>query len=184
MKNLTLTGFVAALAFTLSQSARAADDPKAIVDKGIKALGGEEKLSKVKAYSWKSKGKIKFGDSEGEFTGEGIAQGLDHLRTKVSGEFMGNKFEVVAVLAGDKGWRTNFMTGAVEELDKEALANEKRNLYLQVIPSTLLPLKDKSFKLEADKEENVGDKPAVGVKVKGPDGKDYSIFFDKESALP
>ena len=127
MKKLALTGFVAALAFTLSQSARAADDPKAIVDKGIKALGGEEKLSKVKAYSWKSKGKIKFGDSEGEFTGEGIAQGLDHLRTKVSGEFMGNKFEVVAVLAGDKGWRTNFMTGAIEELDKEA-RNRLKNL--------------------------------------------------------
>ena len=45
MRNLALTGLVAGLAFTLSQSARAADDPKAIVDKGIKALGGEEKLA-------------------------------------------------------------------------------------------------------------------------------------------
>src|SRR2546430_6379623 len=100
MKKLALTGFVAALAFTLSQSARAADDPKAIVDKGIKALGGEEKLSKVKAYSWKSKGKIKFMENEGEFTSEGTIQGLDHLHTKFSGDFGGMKIEAVAVLGG------------------------------------------------------------------------------------
>src|SRR5207249_4096970 len=176
MRNLALTGFVAALAFTLSQPARAADDPKAIVDKGIKALGGEEKLSKVKAYSWKSKGKIKIMDNESEFTSEGTVEGLDHISTKFSSEFGGTKFEVVAVLAGDKGWHTNFMTGTIEELEGDALANQKRSIYLRVIPATLLPLKDKSYKLEADKEDKVGDKTAFGVKVTGPDGKDFSIF--------
>jgi hypothetical protein len=184
MKKLLFSMLVTAFAFAPGQSSRAADDPKAVVDKGIKALGGEEKLSKVKAYSWKSKGKVKFGDNEGEFTAEGTAQGLDHLRTKVSGDFMGNKFEVTAVLAGDKGWRSNFMTGTVDELDEDALANEKRTLYLQVIPAMLLPLKDKNFKLEATNEDKVGDKPAVGVKVTVPDGKDFTIFFDKESGLP
>ena len=69
-------------------------------------------------------------------------------------------------------------------LEGDMLANEKRNLYLQVIPATLIPLKDKSFKLEAAKEEKVGDKPAVGVKVTAPDGKDFTIYFDKESGLP
>jgi hypothetical protein len=182
MNKLVLTGFVAALAFTLSQSARAADDPKAIVDKGIKALGGEEKLSKVKAYTWKSKGKLKFGDNEGTFTVEGTVDGLEHLRSKFTGDFGGNNIEAVAVLAGDKGWRS-FM-GMTMDLDGDALANEKRSTYLQVIPSTLVPLKDKKFKLEADKEDKVGDKPAVGVKITGPDGKDFSIFFDKESGLP
>ncbi len=186
MRNLALTGLVAGLAFTLSQPARAADDPKAIVDKGIKALGGEdeEKLSKVKAYSWKSKGKIKFMDNEGEFRVEGTVEGLDHFQTKFSADFGGMKSEVVAVLAGDKGWHTNFMTRAIEELEGNALANQKRSVYLQVIPATLVPLKDKSYKLEADKEDKVGEKTAVGVKVTGPDGKDFSIFFDKESGLP
>ena len=182
MRNLALTGLVAGLAFTLSQSARAADDPKAIVDKGIKALGGEEKLSKVKAYSWKSKGKIKFMENEGEFTSEGTIQGLDHLHTKFSGDFGGMKIEAVAVLAGDKGWRS--FGGMTTDLEGDTLANEKRSLYLQVIPATLVPLKDKSYKLQADKEDKIGDKTVVGVKVTGPDGKDFSIFFDKESGLP
>jgi hypothetical protein len=182
MKKLLIRALVPALAFALSQSVRAADDPKAIIDKGIQALGGEEKLSKAKAYSWKSKGKIKFAENESEFTVEGTAQGLDHLHTKFSGDFMGNKIEAVSVLAGDKGWRT-FM-GMTMDLEGDMLGNEKRSLYLQVIPATLIPLKDKSYKLEAAKEEKVGDKTAVGIKVTGPDGKDFSIYFDKESGLP
>jgi len=182
MRKLLFTASVTALVLTLTQPLKAADDPKAIIDKGIQALGGEEKLSKVKAYSWKSKGKIKFGENESEFTVEGIAQGLDHLHTKFSGVFMDNKIEAVAVLAGDKGWRT--VMGMTMDLEGDMLANEKRNLYLQVIPATLIPLKDKSYKLEAAKEEKVGDKPAAGVKVTAPDGKDFTIYFDKGSGLP
>ena len=30
----------------------------------------------------------------------------------------------------------------------------------------------------------MGDKPAVGVKVTGPEGKTFSLYFDKESGLP
>jgi len=182
MRKFLFTALVAVLGFSFAQLARAADDPKAIIDKGIQALGGEEKLSKVKAYSWKSKGKIKIGENESEFTVEGIVQGLDHLHTKFSGNFMDNKIEAVAVLAGDKGWRT-FM-GMTMDLEGDMLANEKRNLYIQVLPATLVPLKDKNLKLEAVKEDKVGDKPAVGVKVTGLDGKDFTIYFDKESGLP
>jgi hypothetical protein len=72
----------------------------------------------------------------------------------------------------------------MSELEGDGLANEKRNLYLQVIPTTLVALKDKGFKYEAAGEEKVGDKPAVILKVTGPDGKDFKLFFDKESGLP
>src|SRR5262245_35102563 len=106
MKRIIITTFVAVLAVTVSAAVRAADDPKTIVDKGIKALGGEEKLSKVTAYTWKSKGKFKFGENEGEFNVEATVEGLDHFRSNFSGDFGGNKIEGVAVLAGDKGWRT------------------------------------------------------------------------------
>jgi hypothetical protein len=70
------------------------------------------------------------------------------------------------------------------ELEGDALANEKRQVYLQAIPSLLVPLKGKGFKLESAGEEKVGDKPAAGIKVTGPDGKDFTLYFDKESGLP
>ena len=52
------------------------------------------------------------------------------------------------------------------------------------MPAIILPLKGKDFKVESAKEDKVGDKPAVVLKIVGPDKKDFELFFDKESGLP
>jgi hypothetical protein len=70
------------------------------------------------------------------------------------------------------------------EMEGDALANWKRNAYLEILPMTLVQLKGKGYKLEAAGETKVDDKPALGVKVTGPDDKDFTIFFDKDSGLP
>jgi hypothetical protein len=172
------------LAAGLGLPARADDDKdtKAVLDKAIKALGGEEALAKAKAATWKSKGKITFGGNDSDFTSETTIQGIDHLRNEFEGEFGGNKVKALGVLAGDKGWR-QFGDNKME-LEKDALANEKRTVYLLVVPVTLLPLKDKGFKVEAAAADKAGDKPAVALKVTGPDGKDFTLAFDRESGLP
>jgi hypothetical protein len=157
-------------------------DVDAVLDKAIKALGGKEKLSKAHRATWKGKGKIRIGGDDSEFTSQTTVDGLDRVRLEFEGEFMGNKVKGVNVLAGDKGWRK---FGDMEtDLDKEALANEKRNAYLQVIPTNVLPLKGKGFKVAAAGEEKVGGKPAVVLKVTPPDGKEFKISFDKGSGLP
>lgn len=178
-----ILGAVVAVAFVvaLSSSARA-EDPAAILDKGIKALGGEEKLSKIKAASWKSKGTITFGGSDNEFTSVTTAQGLDHQRGEFEGDFGGNKVKGVTVVAGDKGWRMFGDMGM--ELDKDGLANAKRMAYLSRVPMTLVELKGKEFKLAAAAEEKIGAKAVAVIKVTGPDGKDFTLAFDKESGLP
>jgi hypothetical protein len=172
------------LAASLGSPARADDDKdtKAVLDKAIKALGGEENLAKAGTSTWKSKGKLIFGGNENPFTSDTTVQGIDHFRNEFEGEFGGNKVKGVVVLAGDKGWR-QFGDNNME-LDKGGLANEKRTVYLQVVPITLLPLRDKAFKVAAAGAEKVGDKPAVALKVTGPDGKDFTLAFDKESGLP
>ena len=181
-----LIGAVLAMAFVsaLVGPVRAADptDTNAILNKAIKALGGEEKLSKVKAASWKTKGIITFGGNDNEITTESTVQGLDHFRREFEGDFGGNKIKGVTVLAGNKGWRK--FGDNQSEMDKDALANEIRTVYLTVIPMTILPLKGKEFKVAAIAEENVEGKPAVGIKVTAPDGKDFRLYFDKESGLP
>jgi hypothetical protein len=174
----------AALASGLGGTARAEDDKdaKAILDKAIQALGGEEKLGAVKAATWKAKGKISFGGNDSDFTSETTVQGLDQLRQEFEGEFGGNKVKGVTVLNGDKGWR-QFGDNSME-LDKDGVANTKRTVYLQMIPVTLLPLKGKDFKVEPAGEEKVGGQPAAVLKVTGPDGKDFKLYFDKKSGLP
>jgi hypothetical protein len=183
MKRFLVAACVAALAAGLGANARSDDrDAQAVLDKAMKALGGEDKLAKLQAATWKAKGTISFGGGDNAFTSQVTVQGLDHLRQVFEGEFGGNKIQGVMVLAGDKGWRK---FGDMQmELDKAGVANEKRTVYLQVIPMTLVPLKGKGFKVEPAGEDKVGGKPAVGLKATGPDGKDFTIYFDKESGLP
>jgi hypothetical protein len=168
---------------TIASLARGDDkDPITVLDKAIKALGGEEKLKKVDSIKWKSKVAITFNGNTNDFTSYATIQGLDHYRSEIEGEFGGNPFKGVTVFNGDKGWR-RFGENKMD-LEGDALANEKRQVYLQVIPSLLVPLKGKGFKLEAAGEEKVDDKPAAGIKVIGPEGKEFKLYFDKESGLP
>jgi hypothetical protein len=184
MKRLLGAVLMALLVVGPSRPGRAADDKdvQAVLDKAIKAMGGAEKLGALKAVTWKAKGKITFGDSDNEFTMTTTVQGLDHSRSEFEGEFGGNKIMGVSVLSGDKGWRK--FGDTVMELDKDGLANEKRTLYLQMVPVTLVQLKDKGFKVESAGTEKIGTKPAAVLKVTGPDGKDFKLFFDQESGLP
>jgi hypothetical protein len=171
--------FVAAPAVVAQ--ARADDkDPMAILDKAIKAVGGEEKLKKAEAISWKSKGTINFGGNENDAETHVIAKGLNHYRRET--EINGGDRKFVVVLAGDKGWRK--FGEEPMEMDGDALANQKRSAYLEILPVTLVGLKGKDFKLEAAGEEKVDGKPAAGIKVTGPDQKDFTLYFDKESGLP
>ncbi|HLJ12156.1 MAG TPA: hypothetical protein VKU82_13265, partial [Planctomycetaceae bacterium] len=157
MKRSFCAMLAVAVAIGLSLPTRADDkDSKAVLDKAIKALGGEAKLTKPQGFSWKIKGIISFGGNDNEFTSATTIQGIDRVHSQFEGEFNGNKFIGVTVLNGDKGWR-NF-GGMKMELDADALANEKRMIYLQVVPVTLVPLKGKGFKVETAGEEKVDDK--------------------------
>jgi hypothetical protein len=184
MRRLLGAVFVTVLAAGLGSPARAQDDKavKEILDKAIKALGGEEKLKTAGKAMWKGKGVISFGGTDNNFTSTATVNGLDQYRSEFEGEFMGNQIKGVTVLNGDKGWRKFADMGM--EMDKDAVANEKRSVYLLVVPATLLPLREKGFKVQATGEEKVGDKPAVGLKITGPDGKDFQLYLDKESGLP
>jgi hypothetical protein len=183
MKQFLGAVFAAFLVAGLAGPARG-DDAKAkdVLDKAIKAIGGQEKLDKIKAISWKAKGTISINGSDSAFTSQATAQGLDHYRSEFEAEFGDNKVKGITVVNGDKGWGKFGDMGMA--MDKGRLADEKRNLYVMLTPVTLVPLKGKGFKLELAGEEKVGTHPAVGLKVTGPDGKDFKIFFDKKSGLP
>jgi len=173
---------ILAAGLTTSGRASATDDPNALLDKAIQALGGAEKLGKVKAVSWTGKGTVTFQGSDNPVTPRTTIQGLDHARQAFDLDLNGMAISAVTVLAGDRGWRS-FM-GAVNDLDKDTLANEKRTAYLAMIPITILPLKGGGFKVEALADEKVGDRPAAVLKVTPPDGKEFRLYFDRESGLP
>jgi hypothetical protein len=163
---------------------RAADvqDANAIVDKAIKAVGGAEALGKIKAASWKAKTTMTFGGQDAEGKSEVIWGDLTHYRQVFEFERDGNTAKITSILAGEKGVRA--FGDMQQDMEKEAVANMKRTIYLTVIPVTLVALKDKDFKVEGADEVTVEGKPAVGIKVTAPDKKDFKLYFDKESGLP
>ncbi len=88
----------------------------------------------------------------------------------------------MTILNGDKGWRK--FGEETNPLEDQALANQKRVAYLQLVPEMPTLLKGEGFKVEAGEEEKVGGKAAAVLKVTAPDGKDFQIYYDKESGLP
>jgi len=147
-----------------------------LLDKAIQALGGEEKLNKAKSLSWKSKSTITFNGNDNDVTTETTEQDFDHFRETFDANFGGNAIKGLTVLAGDKGWRDfgdNHM-----DMDKDAIVNQKRTVYLNVIPATLVALKGKDFKVEPLATD------ATGIKVTPTDGKEFSLYFDKDTGLP
>src|SRR5262245_3985793 len=124
MRKLTCAALVAGLALTVASPVRSEEggDAKAVIDKAIKALGGEEKLTKaLKGCTWKNKGKLSIMGSDNDISTDSTLAGLDKYRSKFEGEFGGNKIEGVSVLNGDKGARS--FAGMDMEFDNDALSN-------------------------------------------------------------
>jgi negative regulator of sigma E activity len=157
-------------------------EAKATINKAIKAMGGEEKLTGIKSFSAKGKGQIALEGNDYDFTFEMTTKGIDKYRSSYEVEVDGKKFDGVTVLDGDKGWKKE--EGEVKKLDGDALAVEKRNAYLDVVPILIVPLKRNGFKLDSESDAKIGDKAAAVVRVTGPEGKDFTLYFDKESGLP
>jgi hypothetical protein len=170
------------LAAQLLGPARADDAASAreAVDKGIKAMGGAEKLAEWKAYSWKGKGTFYGMGAEIPYTGTWTVQWPDKEKYAIDSEFNGQKISFTAVVTADKGWRK--FADQTQELDKEQLDEAKQEMHLNYV-SSLLPLTEGSAKLSSLGEVMVDKKSAVGIKVSSKGYRDVSLYFDKDTGL-
>ena len=179
-----LVAFVVAVSISALGRTVSADDADAtaILDKAMKAMGGKDKLKKIVVAVCKFKGTLRLGDNtEHDFTGQIIMQGLDRVRTETEIDFLGQKQKMLAIVNGDKVIQ---VFGHMPVQPDDAVARLKRSLNLAIIPVTIAPLAGQRFKIGSAGEEKVGGRPAVVLKVTCPDGTDFTISFDKESGLP
>jgi hypothetical protein len=158
-----------------------ATEPRAVIDKAIKALGGEANLSKFKAVSMKGKGTY-YGNGDGiPYTGEWEIQLPDKGKFSVESSANGQTFRFMIVVNGNKGWIK--FNDDVKEMGKDQLAEERERLYGDQV-ATLVPLKDKAYKLASLGELDVKGQKAVGVRISHKDYRDVLLYFDKKSGLP
>ena len=175
----------AVLTFGLVLAAAAtsrADDAavKAVVDKALKAHGGEATLAKLPASTVTFKGTIHTMGQKVPFTGQVSSQAADKLKIDIEVEAGGQKVRIVNVINGDKGW-TKFGED-VKELGKDELTEALEKTHSGWV-TTLAPLKNKELTLAPLGEIKVDDKPAVGIKVTSKGKRDVDLYFDKESGL-
>jgi outer membrane lipoprotein-sorting protein len=164
-------------------SARADDraDAKALLDKAIKAMNGEEKLVKLGTASVKGKMTGKAGDQEVTLLVDGIWQGPSQYRADVDISAGGNNIKGLMVVNGAKGW---LKTMDRTEEAPEATAAFFQNLFHAArMPVLLTGLGDKAYTPTILAETKVGTRPAAGLLLSHKDRKDVTLYFDKENGL-
>jgi hypothetical protein len=163
-----------AVALVLSSGSARADDANAIVERAVKAMGGREQLEKVHGVEAKSKGTLSIGGNDSPLTAHAVGQGLDHYRLEFEVELGGNKVKGMTVVNGNKGWRK--FGDEMTEFDDRSLRAEKRMIYLQQVAGNPTLLSRQGFKVV-----KAGD---ATITATGPDGKEFTIHFDKKTGLP
>src|SRR5438132_2345343 len=162
------------IVFLLTAPVRADDQAatKSLLDNAIQAAGGEAKLTKFQANTFKGNGKYHRDDLA--FTGEWYYQAPARTRSVMN--FTGNdvKLKMITVLDGDKGWN-KIDDDEAEPLEGDVLEHERLSAHVDWI-TMLVPLRDKAFRLSLLGESKVGDRAAVGLKVVHKDFGDVKLF--------
>jgi hypothetical protein len=182
---VTLMGFAAVGLVLAAAGASRAEDQKAItavIDKAIKAAGGEAKLKKLQAATWKNKGKVKEGGKEIKFSMDASAQGLDQCRMELTAEVNGMERSVTLVFNKDKAWGKD--PNQVRALPKDAIPILRGNIYALRLAQLLHPLKDKAYKLTSLGELKIGDIQTIGIKAARKGFPEVDFYFDKKTGLP
>jgi outer membrane lipoprotein-sorting protein len=184
-KTGSLLGCVCVLVLAPALYADGADDAKAVVDKAIKAMGGQEKLAKATATTLKCKATVSDdGKKEGEFSGTWSIQLPDKFRAELELNHDGRTETVTLVFNGDKAWAREVNQNKTEEAPADAMAVIKADFGAMHLAHSLVPLTGKEYKLSVLGDAKVDSRPAIGIKVERKDLPDLDLFFDKETHLP
>lgn len=175
---LVAIGF--AVASISPTAGRADEDAAAVIAKAIKAQGGEEKLAKMSAQTWKVKATFHGLGMKLPYTADYAFQAPDKFRFDMRFVVGEMKMEMSAAFDGKKGWEKSGDT--VQDMPEKKLAEFKNQIYTMWV-SHLAPLKGKGFTLTSLGESKDGERKLVGVKVSRKGHGDVSLFFDKETGL-
>jgi hypothetical protein len=181
MRRVLFVTFVGSMVGTACVNA-GAEDPRAIVQKAIDAMGGEQKLAAYKTTV--SKGTCTFyGNGRGiNCTGEWSKQLPEKLKASYVMDVGGRKMTRVEIITKDAGWTV--MAGRASAASADHLADVHEGLEALYASTLLFPLKEPVYQLSYAGESKIDGRPAVGVKVsrkvEGKGRREFTLYFDKE----
>lgn len=170
---------VIGLVWVAAPAAWADGEPRAVVEKAIRAHGGAGKLAKLRGVRLQTRGTLAAMGMTGRFTAETVTRLPDRCKTTVHLEINDARITTGHVLGGDRSW--SVLDGEVEELTGERLAEVRARAHMAHV-CFLVPLAtDKAFDLTPVGGATVGDRPAVGVRAARAGHADVNLYFDKET---
>lgn len=169
------------LALGVVGPALAQDKPEDVVKKAIAAHGGLETLKKYPAATSAVKGKLSINNREIPITGALAFQMPGKVRMEMQVEAEGQKFTQLQVVNGDTVKQTE--NGKPTPLDDKVKKELKQALVIQEM-LLVYPLLDAAkFTLTAEKDADLGGKPAAVLLVKSKEAGDVRLFFDRGTGL-
>jgi len=181
-----LIGLAASASHAQTDAERASAELRAIIDKGIQAHGGAEKLGEFKAVSAKWTGKHKV---ENMFYWDAVRTVTYQMPDKIRLDYEvmnpnGNTFAFTRVVSGQKGWQGR--AGGSRDLPANDVTHITEEFYAHSLAS-LVPFLDKNskdtFELSPFGTVTVDGKEAVGVGVACKGHPSVNLFFDKKTGL-
>jgi outer membrane lipoprotein-sorting protein len=159
------------------------DETRSLLDRVIRAQGGDEKLSKAQGATFTTKATIEAEGIKVDLTGDVAAQADDHVRWNVTLMFMGQPgTSGTMIVTPDKIWSKGANMEA-EESPKDALFI--RDVFRTVrLSQNLSALRSKELVVSPLKEVKIDNRPAVGLNIATKGRPDVQLFFDKETYLP
>lgn len=156
-------------------------DARALIDKAVKAIGGEAAIAKRPAAVWKAKVLFAHPPGDGKMNCVGTWSVALPARCHISLVFESDDqpFSFVFIKDGERMWTTN-LTG--DDVKEESGQDWTDSMYGSWVAG-LTPLRDKAFTLSILRDEKVSDRPAAGVKVTREGKPAVHLFFDRETGL-
>jgi hypothetical protein len=148
------------------------DPARAMLDKAMRAAGGEANLARYKAFRWTGKATVHAGGRDIPITGEWQVQPPDKAHVRNDDELGGRKNTRLLVLAGDRGWTQ--INGQTRPMDPALHALEREQFYLYEL-MRLAPLKGEPYRLAAA--------GAAGLRVSRASYRDVELTFDPQTWL-
>ncbi len=147
-----------------------------LIEQGIEALGGAQRLSRHSVLSYKMRGKVYVAQAPLDFEGAATVQSAaNRLRLSIDGS--GFKFAIV--LDGDHGWFK--VNDRVQELPAEAVDEQRERLHAETVAQLVPILADAKYQLALLVDARVGDRPAQGVLVRHDAHREVRLYFDPQT---
>jgi hypothetical protein len=162
--------------------AGAAEEPRALIERALKAIGGAEAVKQRIAVRMKLKGTIHGGDLLGPIPVEGeLSEFGPRAKMVFQLEVAGNKSSTMVVIDGAKSWRD--IGGNVVDFSKEDIDSLAVSRHQDRVTSLIALLTDKGFTFAPLDEIKVEGRPASGIKVSYKGQPDTLLYFDKETGF-